>query len=72
MSTIPKTFITPSSTWNYPSDFRVRIGPGDRSAYPDVTVVCDKPEFADELRERRLALTDVYEDVEFAPAEAGV
>ena len=45
----------------YPSDFRVRIGPGDRSAYPDVTVVCDKPEFADERRDVLLNPTVIME-----------
>src|SRR4051794_39341179 len=35
----------------HPGGFRVRIDPGGRYAYPDVTVVCGKPEFADERRD---------------------
>jgi Uma2 family endonuclease len=33
----------------YPSDMRVRTGPSGLYTYPDVSVVCNKPEFADVL-----------------------
>src|SRR3954471_16797042 len=39
-----------SGCQGFPSDTRVRIGPM-RYAYPDVTVVCDKPEFLDGPRD---------------------
>jgi len=45
----------------YPSDFRVRIGAGGRYAYPDVTIVCGKPEFADERRDVLLNPTAIVE-----------
>jgi len=31
-----------------PSDLRVQLPPGDKYVYPDVSVICDEPRFADE------------------------
>lgn len=38
----------------YGSDMRVRIGPADQYVYPDVTVVCGKPQFEDQKLESLL------------------
>lgn len=45
----------------YPSDMRVRIAETGLYAYPNVTVVCDKPEFADAQQDILLNPTAIIE-----------
>ena len=44
-----------------PSDMRVKVSPTGLYTYPDVVVVCDQPQFADEQRDTLLNPTLIVE-----------
>ncbi len=45
----------------YPGDMRVRIGKRRQYTYPDMSIVCDKPVFADEQKDTLLNPTVIIE-----------
>ncbi|MCP4404330.1 MAG: Uma2 family endonuclease, partial [bacterium] len=52
----------------YPNDMRVRIPRGNSYKYPDIVIVCEKPQFEDNQHDTLLNPTVIIEVLSPSPA----